>query len=251
MVFYFSSTGNSRYVAKSIAKELKICDVDIVKCIEDKRFEYNFEENEVVGIVTPVYFLGIPKNVKAFLREVSIKGNVYLFFVSTYGTTTGQSGSMVGKLLRKKGQSIDAMFSIKMPDTWTPIFDLSDQEKVKVQNDSAEIELREVIDQIKSNVKGDYMKSKSSILTSKILYSTYGYQSKTSHFVLEETCIGCSLCAKRCPDKAIKMKNNKPVWVKDKCVMCLGCLHKCPKFAIQYGSRTKKHGQYFNPNRIV
>ena len=29
--------------------------------------------------------------------------------------------------------------------------------------------------------------------------------------------------------------------------MCLGCLHRCPKFAIQYGSRTKKHGQYTNP----
>ena len=26
--------------------------------------------------------------------------------------------------------------------------------------------------------------------------------------------------------------------------MCLSCLHHCPKFAIQYGSRTQKHGQY-------
>jgi NAD-dependent dihydropyrimidine dehydrogenase PreA subunit len=40
----------------------------------------------------------------------------------------------------------------------------------------------------------------------------------------------------------------KPVWVKEKCVMCLGCLHRCPRFAIQYGSRTKNHGQYTNPN---
>ena len=40
----------------------------------------------------------------------------------------------------------------------------------------------------------------------------------------------------------------KTVWVKDKCVMYLGCLHRCPKFAIQYGKKTKKHGQYTNPN---
>lgn len=52
----------------------------------------------------------------------------------------------------------------------------------------------------------------------------------------------------KCPVKAIEMKNKKPVWVADKCVMCLGCLHRCPVFAINYGNKTQKHGQYINPN---
>jgi Fe-S-cluster-containing hydrogenase component 2 len=72
---------------------------------------------------------------------------------------------------------------------------------------------------------------------------------KTSNLHVEESCIGCGLCAKKCPVQAIEMQNKKPVWVKDKCVMCLGCLHRCPKFAIQYGNgKTKEHGQYTNPN---
>ena len=62
------------------------------------------------------------------------------------------------------------------------------------------------------------------------------------------SCIGCGLCAKNCPVSAIEIRNKKPVWVKDRCVMCLSCLHHCPKFAIQYENRTKKHGQYTNPN---
>jgi len=73
----------------------------------------------------------------------------------------------------------------------------------------------------------------------------------TSNFHVEDCCIGCGLCAKKCPVQAIRMQDAKPVWVKEKCVMCLGCLHRCPRFAIQYGSRTKNHGQYTNPSVTV
>jgi Fe-S-cluster-containing hydrogenase component 2 len=89
------------------------------------------------------------------------------------------------------------------------------------------------------------------MFAARISYSMYGNQSKTSHFVLEDSCVGCGYCAKKCPANAIEMKENKPVWVKKQCIMCLGCLHRCPKFAIQYGKNTKKHGQYLNPNTKV
>ena len=75
----------------------------------------------------------------------------------------------------------------------------------------------------------------------------YNSMRQTRHFSVKDSCIGCGLCAKRCPVQAISMKDNKPVWVKDKCTACLRCLHSCPKFAVQYGSKTEKHGQYLNP----
>lgn len=67
---------------------------------------------------------------------------------------------------------------------------------------------------------------------------------QTHHFHVEDSCIGCGLCARNCPVSAIQLRDKRPVWVKEQCVMCLSCLHHCPKSAIQYGSRTKKHGQY-------
>lgn len=48
----------------------------------------------------------------------------------------------------------------------------------------------------------------------------------------KDLCIGCGLCAEKCPVEAIQMENNWPVWKLEKCEMCLGCLYRCPKFAI-------------------
>ena len=50
--------------------------------------------------------------------------------------------------MKRKGFPIDAMFDIRMPDTWTPIFDLSDPEKVAERNRKADVEITEVIGMI-------------------------------------------------------------------------------------------------------
>ena len=71
---------------------------------------------------------------------------------------------------------------------------------------------------------------------------------RTSNFYVEGSCVGCGLCAKQCPVKAIEIQSGKPVWIKEHCTLCLRCLHLCPKFSIQYGdSKTKQHGQYHHP----
>ena len=46
-----------------------------------------------------------------------------------------------------------------MPDTWTPIFDLSNKEKVQQINDNAELEIDYIIKQIKTFTIGNFMKN--------------------------------------------------------------------------------------------
>lgn len=244
MILYFSATGNCKYVASRLAKAAGEETVSIVDCIREDR--YSFDESSV-GIISPTYDWGLPSIVKEFLKRASFQAE-YLYFIATYGTTTGAAGVMASKAIR--GRTIDAYFSVRMPDTWTPLFDLSTPEKVAVYTKTTEAEIDTIIAIIDQRYRNRKMVPRLPAFLGECFAQTL-YNAKvrkTSNLHVEDNCIGCGLCAKKCPVQAIEMKGEKPVWVKDKCVMCLGCLHRCPNFAIQYGTRTKKHGQYLNPN---
>ena len=133
-----------------------------------------------------------------------------------------------------------------MPDNFTPWFDLSAPEKVAAQNAAADVRLDAILRQITARETGHFMQRVPPQFTSLFHKMAYDWLRQTSNLRVEETCIGCGLCAKRCPVHAIEMRGGRPVWVKDKCTMCLGCLHRCPKFAIVYG-RSPEHGQYRHP----
>ena len=45
-------------------------------------------------------------------------------------------------------------------------------------------------------------------------------------------CIGCGVCFNTCPQKAITMTDNKPVYDYDKCIRCYCCQEFCPRGAI-------------------
>lgn len=146
----------------------------------------------------------------------------YLWFLSTYGTSAGQVGRFANEIMQRKVRRI---------------------------NLHAEQGIDFAIERMQSQSADDYMRSKVPTAAARLFYALeYDAMRKTSHFKVENSCVGCGLCAKNCPVSAIEMRDKKPVWVKDRCVMCLSCLHHCPKFSIQYGNRTKRHGQYTNPH---
>ena len=245
MILYFSATGNSKYVAETIAKELNDNAVSITS-IKDKKLEV---KDEYFGIIIPTCFWTVPLIVKEFLNNIdlSVSKSTYNFIVITYGSFTGTNGKDLEKILEKKNIHISSKYSIKMPDTWTPIFDLSDDKKNKELLKTAEKDLEDIIFKLNGKAIGDYIKNKFPSLVTVICKPLYNYYRNTKNFKVNNKCIGCCLCKTKCPCNAIEIVDNKPVWIKEKCTLCLGCMHRCPKFAIEYRKSTK-HGQYTNPN---
>ena len=130
----------------------------------------------------------------------------------TYGTTTGQIGNFANEILQKQNIEISAYFSVKMPDTWTPTFNLSNKEHVRKINEKAELQKNSVIDKIINRAIGDYMQRKVPMPIAKWFYNMEYDTMKTSHFHVENTCVGCGLCAQKCPISAIDITNKQPVW---------------------------------------
>lgn len=249
MIFYFSATGNTRYVAARLAAATNEEMISVTDCVKSGQYRFAMRPGETVGFLSPTYYFGFPTMVNEFLEKVEFEAEErpYVYFVATFGTTPGYTGSLARSALALKGYAPDAAFSVKMPDSWTPGFDLSDPERVRKINLAADSEIDGVVQRVHERARGDFMKRKVPGFAYKVFYRDYARSRMTNHFHVEPSCVGCGLCAKKCPVDAIEIRDGKPVWVADECLACLGCLHRCPNFSIQYGEKTKLHGQYLHP----
>ncbi len=248
MILYFSATGNNKYIAEQIGSKTNTRVISIQQCLEKNETELILEKDEIVGVVTPTYFQGLPLIVDEFLSKTTFKlnGKNYAFAISTYGTFCGQAAENVLLKLKSHGFESYAKYSILCPDNWTPMFDLSNPQKVKKTLTKTDAQLKTVIEHIKKKETGNFTKRTTPRFFADSYYEKlYPESRKTKLFTVDDNCIGCGLCERKCPSKAIEIKDGKPVWTKEECNLCLGCLHRCPKFSIQYGNgKTRQHGQY-------
>ncbi len=244
MILYFSSTGNSRFAAEKMAEATN----DRISPITETA-EITLSEGERLGFVFPTYFWRLPSIVDECMQRITVNSpqKPYIYFIATYGSTCGQTGTFMKKHLRNNGLELSAAFGIKTVDDWTVWFDMNNAEEVSAALKSEKHQLETVTHCVIARQSGDFMKNKLPMIAvcgSKFFYDR---ARRTKHLRVEESCIGCGICAKECPTKAIEIRDGKPVWIKEQCTMCLHCLHSCPKFAIQYDNKTQNHGQYMHP----
>lgn len=251
VILYFSAEGNSRHVAERIAERVGDTAVSIERYKGDGHPRIAVEKGGYLGFIAPTYCWGLPAPAVDFLKRAAfdVPGDAYVFTATTFGTTAGQTTRFAAALLREQGVETAAQYSVQMPDTWTPMFDLSDKGKVAAINARADEQIDECARMIADRTMGNRVRRAIPMFAAK-LYFCFGLPAcqDTSKFTVDaNACVGCGLCAKRCPVGAIQMCDGAPVWNRSECAACLRCLHSCPKFAIQRGAKTRAHGQYLHP----
>ncbi len=272
MIFYFSGTGNSRWIAYRLAEELREKLVFIPDALRlsggspeaDPRTvekspgrtlpEFTPRPGENIGFVFPVYSWGPPAIVLEFIRKLNLSSytDQYTFFVCSCGDETGLTPNRMHQALSRKGWKCHAGFSVCMPNNYVlfPGFDVDPQEVEKRKLADAEPRMREIICRIKNREEttdchiGSLPRLKSRVifpLFNRFAVSARPYRST-------DVCNGCGKCVRHCPTRNISLSPDKrPVWG-DRCAMCVACYHICPHHAIAYGNKTRGKGTYFHPD---
>lgn len=251
MIFYFSATGNSRYVAERIAASTDDHVVFLRDAIRSRSYQYDVSREKRIGFVVPTYYYGLPTILRFFLEKLRLTGyaDQYVYLVLTCGSTTGDAAGQMGKLLREKGITLSAQFGVPMVDNYVPLSKLDDQEKIEQKLDAAEEYIDEARRAIRACGVGDYNRCQgpAPAAATAAAYPLYAHGRSTKPFVVTDACIGCGLCQEICPCGAIALTEGKPQWTKPQCVRCLGCLHRCPATAIHWKKPTEDRGRYYNP----
>lgn len=239
MIFYFSGTGNSKYIATAMQDDNII---DIAKALRSNQLTYEIKDNESIGMVMPVYYSGIPKTVIDFVRGLSIKGEIsYLYCVLTHGGGPGGAGSMLESELKKKGYPLHAYFDVRMGSNYIMFGDLKPDEKLIAANRAAMAEIENIKKRVDDRELCPGKWSKLDCILTASMKMLCCMNMPTKKFYADDNCTGCGLCASRCPSGIIKMVDGKPKWTDNKCVRCMGCL-QCEH--VQYGKGTCSRRRY-------
>lgn len=231
MVFYFTATGNSLYVAKKLDSN----PMSIPQLLRRSRLDFT---DESIGIVFPIYAGRAPKIVIDFLKKSKFNTD-YLYFIGTYGNHDSAICETVPAECEKLGIKINYMNTVSMVDNYLPVFDM--EQEVKADK-GTEKKIEEIIADIAAKKQGVPKPTAHGMRLAKQVWTMekLGLMKNDGSQLKVKTnlCSGCGVCKKVCPINNIVIGNGIAVRKNNKCEYCLACAHHCPQKAI-----TMKRGE--------
>jgi len=231
MVVYFSGTGNSKWAAKEIASITG----DTVKNIsEDITLD-----DEVLGIVFPIYAWGMPAPMEKYLKEISVGKNTYVYMICTCGSNCGYADSQVEGVI---GRKLNASLSLSLPNNYIQGGNCEDEKGAKAKFKAAKPLLHEFAEKVKKRENGVAMLTRGPLphLMTSVVHPLFNFgMDSGKSFTFTDACISCGKCAKDCPTKNIQLVDGHPVWGKE-CCNCVACINNCDMNAIKYGKHDRR-----------
>ena len=244
MIFCFSGTGNSRYIAQRIAEALQKTVIDLNARIKDNDTTTVDTGNDVL-MVTPTYAWRIPKIVSEWMAKTKWTGAKRIWFVMDCGSEIGNAAKYNRQLAAQKHLRYMGTAQIIMPENYIAMFNAPQKEQARSIVEQAEPALQKVLAQLKAGQEFPPPRENlyDRFMSGPVNPVFYRFFVKADAFRATDACIGCGKCVELCPLNNIRLENGKPVWGKD-CTHCMACICYCPKEAIEYGKKSKGKPRY-------
>lgn len=256
MIFFFTGTGNTRYVATRLAEATGERLVSIAEAVVNGEYIFTLEAGERVGFCFPIHGWRPPFIVRDFIKRLSLRGydeDHFCYAFATCGDDVGLTFDYLARDLQAIGVRLDSAFSVIMPETYNfPVID---------QIDTPERAHRKVADAIghidrmipaivgRQREVSDYNKSRWPRINSRLLGSFFlKYWVTDDKFTVDASaCLRCGKCREVCSVGNISCGDDGvPQWLHNGlCTTCFACYHHCPAHAIDFAGRTRGKRQYF------
>ena len=234
MVLYFSGTGNSKYIAKRIAEAIQENAVDLNMKIKENDTSPLQTGRDVI-IVTPTYAWRIPRIVSEWIDKTEFIGGKRIWFVMNCGSEIGNAAKYNRELSEQKKLQYMGTARILMPENYIAMFDVTKAEPV-IKKIIAYIKAEKEFCPPRNNLYDRFMSGP----VNPIFYKFFV---KANAFQVNDSCIGCGQCVKKCPLNNIHLEQERPVWG-EKCTHCMACICYCPTEAIEYGKKSVGKPRY-------
>ena len=248
-IIYFTGTGNSLAIARLLAERLTqsdIISVHEILCGSDLEID-----SETCIFVFPVCCQDAPEIVKRLGQRLQWGPHVYICAIATHNGDVGYTHFTLDRLLRKKGQRLQAGFAVLMPgNSITPANNTNSEEEKQRRVNAAASLVDKIADDILRRGSLPYtgtdswrkhLKGFRNMLRHRVLFNV------PQKFWVTDTCNQCGICSRICPENNISVESSAVTWGKN-CQMCLACIHWCPQQAIQNGQGTIKIKRYHHPD---
>jgi len=246
LVFYFTATGNSLFVAK------QLCDnpLSIPQELKKKKLVYEADE---IGFVFPDYVASAPMIVREFVTKGTFKAP-YIFSVITFGNASVIVAEWWKNFAMEQGVVNNYVQPILMVDNYLPVFDMYQQMAIDKHVDQSLAKILEDIGAHKHFVAASDMGFFTEDRLKTMRDQHFPMTAKRLLELRKDRCVQCLMCANVCPHRNFSLVAGN-LQIAGQCEYCLACVHNCPQKALTLKSaREGRPGErnpearYRNPN---
>ncbi|MGN0201717.1 MAG: EFR1 family ferrodoxin [Candidatus Cryptobacteroides sp.] len=188
LVFYFTATGNSLFVARQLSDK----PLSIPQELKKKALEYEADE---IGFVFPDYVASAPLIVREFLTKAKFKAG-YMFSVITYGNDDVCVSEWWSDFAKDKGVVFNYVKLILMVDSYLPVFDVNEQKMMDKHTDESLAGIISDISEHKSFIEPSRMGRFNEEMLAGMREFHFSMNSENLLKLDADRCIGCMTCSK-------------------------------------------------------
>lgn len=240
VLYYFSGTGNTKWVADRFKENFKSYGIDIKLVNIESEESINIKCYDFIVVGSVVHSNMEPKIVSDFLKKLpNTKKKMKTIIYSTQGGKSSVAVLSMAKKISQKGYDIVIQSAIRMPNNC--YFISGKKTTKKEENEILKNASEKVKELIKIFIDNKRLKENNSIfkmgigkISSKLFKNSLPKLSKNLTAI--EECKKCGLCLRNCPKNNITFEDGHAVF-HSKCMLCLRCMNICPINGIRYKNK--------------